>query len=228
MRQLLVSITILISLTLNTGFVYSSTGGVTSGGGIISGAKGDAGSREWIELRASGDLLAGRPKNRDIELITIYAPGIDKSHLILREMKLPGGRRSLILSAPDKLARKTLRSTIYLKHDSLNIVLLENISGRWIERKPQAIWMTEEVRSGNPRDVLLAFTVEKFGSYRVQEGKSQSLGETYSTSKDQSASSLFGGGYTSGVMPWVGAFLLLGMGWTLSRWIHGIERSREK
>lgn len=227
MRQLgILIIVVIANLILSNHSAFGTSGGVTNVGALASGATEDTGSREWVELLRAGDLLIGRPAIKDIKLITVYAPGVDKSHLILREVKLPDGRSSLFFGAPNKLSRKTLRATIYMKHSSLNLVLLENVEGRWIERRPQAIPITENVRSETLQDVIVAFSVDKLGSYWVLEGHSQTLGQISSISQKQSASSLLGGGYMRGILPWAGAFLLLGIGWTLSRWTHSIERNR--
>ena len=98
--------------------VYGSTGGVTAVGAFSSAANDDTGARQWVMLHGTGGLLCGTPNHKLIELITVYAPGRDSGHLILRELKLPNGKQSILLSVPNSLMEKTLRTTIYLKASS--------------------------------------------------------------------------------------------------------------
>jgi hypothetical protein len=205
----------------------SSTGsGGTSVGAFISGAAENLGKREVVELVDKGGLLAGWPAYNLIKLITIYAPGCDSSHLIIREIELPDGGKSLLLSAPSSLLDKTLRATIYVKHTSTDLVLLEYIRDRWERRKPQLLSITGTVDSkGASQDTLLAFPVEGIGSYWLLENNASDLVISPPTSKAVSASSSpWTDRIYRGLLPWGWSILLLVVGWTISHWIHKTER----
>jgi hypothetical protein len=223
-RRLRTTVLLAVSLTLFSQPVSGTGGSATSAGAFTLGAADGTGAREWVELVGTGGLLSGRPNHKSIKLITVYAPGCDESHLILRELEFLDGRRSLLFSAPVSLLRKTLRATIYVKHHSMNLVLLEYAGGSWKLRKPQPIRVAAEDDHEAPEDNLLAFSVSGLGFYWLMEGNAPGLSVSSITSQDPSAIQLPGGSISRGVLPWAWSVLLLAVGWTVSRWLHRIER----
>lgn len=189
-----------VSLILFGQPVSGSSGSVAHLGAFTTGAAHDTGSREWVELTASGDLLTGRPKHKAIALITVYAPGCEGGHLILRELQRPDGGRSLLLSAPASLLSKTRRATIYVKYPSKNLVLLEYVEGNWKQRRPQPFRVAAENSPGGLQSDLLAFSVEGLGFYWLVEDKELDVSMTSLLSPNPSASQLLGGGFSRGLL----------------------------
>ena len=132
---LLLAVTLLVSSQPARG----SGGFGTSIAAFSTGACNDTGSREWVELTRTYGLLCGRPKHKSIELITVYAPGCDEGHLILRDLKGPDGRTILLFSAPANLMKKTVRATIYVKGHSKDLALLEHVEEDWKRVTPMKV-----------------------------------------------------------------------------------------
>jgi hypothetical protein len=227
MRQVTIFMLLTICFILLSKPVNGSFGGVNSVGPFTKGT-GDTGSREWIELIGNGGLLSGKPKHGDITLITVYAPGIDTGHLIFREISRADGRKSLLISAPDSLSKNTVRATIYIKPQSVNLSLLEYANGQWKQINPQSLRVDTENSNKVIRNDLLAFSVKGFGVYALHEGVSQDLSVFPNTSRYPSASVLLGGSISRGLLPfaWSTAFLVIG--WIISILAHKRDLIREK
>lgn len=165
MQQLGTTVLLAGSLILCSQSVSGSTGSAINVGAFTTGAADDTGARERVELVGTGNILSGRPKHESIELITVCAPGCDDGHLILRELEHSDGRRSLLLSAPAPLVKKTRRAMIYIKHPSKNLVLLEYAGGSWQQRRPQPFRVAAQAHYGTPQKDLLAFSVDGLGLY---------------------------------------------------------------
>lgn len=219
-RRFRIVVFMAVCLILLSKSVSGSFGGVTNVGSFTKGASGDTGSREWIELMGSDGLLSGQPKHKAIKLITVYAPGTDVGHLILRELKLTDGRKSLLLSAPDSLSKKTIRVTLYVKNNSKNLSLLEYAEGKWIQRNPVSLRVDTEHNNEVLQDDLLAFSVEGFGKYWLLEGTPPDLSVASTDTHYQSAKVLLGGSISRGLLPLASSFMVLVIGWSISHWIH--------
>ena len=207
--------------------VYGSTGGVTTVGAFSGAANDDTGARQWVMLCGTSGLLCGTPNHKLLKLITVYAPGRDSGHLILRELKLPDGKRSILLSAPKSLMEKTLRATIYLKASSMNSELLERIGDKWVLRHPVQLNFASENSQGAADSDLLAYPVKRIGLYCLSESNSSELVGPLAVPGDTSGSRSLGGSVTRGFLPWVSAALLLLIGWVVSYCLHIVEREKE-
>ena len=213
------------SLPLPTAIVHGYGGGFTNVGSFGAGATTNKVNREQIELVNVEGVLTGYPKNSNVKLITVYAPGCKKGKLILRELEVDEGKRSLFLSAPRSLAEKTKRATIYLKYGSQNLNLAERVHDRWIIHSPH--WMLREHTNDNQHsgDALHAFSVKGFGSYWLVE--TESLEETnsiVSVLPGQSASQIVGGGSSRGFLLWALSAVIFCMVWIGSQCIHRTQR----
>jgi hypothetical protein len=229
MRQRLgIALLLAISLMLRSQPVSAIGGNATNGGAFMTKAAHDTGLREWVTLVAAGALLRGWPKHSSIALITVYAPGADSGHVIVRETVASDGKRSLLFNAPASLAQQTLRMTVYVKHHSKSLVLLADEEGRWKLRRPQSMRVASAGGHGASPDHLLAFSVEGFGVYWLLGGDISGESRTVSTFQETAASSLVGGGLSRGVLPWLCSGLLLLAGWAMSRFIHRIEQRTGK
>lgn len=225
-RKLEIILFVAASLIILGQPVYGSSGGVTAVGAFSSAANDDTGSRQWVTLRSAGGLLCGTPNHKVIDLITVYAPGMDSGHLILRELELPDGKRSILLSAPNSLMEKTLRATIYMKASSRNSVLLEHVGGKWEHSHPVQLSLASENSHEAAHRDLLAYPVKGIGLYCLSESNSSELVGPLEVPADTSASRALGGSVTRGFLPWVSAALLLLIGWAISYCLHIFERAK--
>lgn len=203
---------------------WSTTGGTTGPGPMVLGTDDHNGSREWVDLVETGDLLVGRPKNGSIELIMVQAPEASSGSLILRELNLPEKGRLLHLSAPASLAEKARRVTIFVRDPSKNLVLLEWVEGQWKEREPQPVPIASEEFLLRREGQLLAFSVSGFGSYWLVPDALVGPVIAESEGPDGWPSRLFGGGIVRAFSTWIWALVLLAIGWILSGWTHRMER----
>jgi hypothetical protein len=225
MRRLGTAALLVFSLSLGSQPVNATSGGGTNIGVFTTGAANDTGSREWIALTGTDGFLSGWPRHTSIAFIVVYAPGADDGHLILRELESSGGRRSLLLSAPSTLVEKTRRVTLYVKHHSENLILLERTKTNWTPRSPQPIRIAVGGGDGATQEDLLAYSVAEFGLYwLVEESEESGVYVSSIIAQDTSASQLLGGGISRSVLPWGWSVLLLAVGWSMSRLIHRISR----
>lgn len=218
---LLLAVTLLVSSQPARG----SGGFGTSIAAFSTGACNDTGSREWVELTRTYGLLCGRPKHKSIELITVYAPGCDEGHLILRDLKGPDGRTILLFSAPANLMKKTVRATIYVKGHSKDLALLEHVEEDWKRHRPQMFRVAaDDAHEGSQQNFLLAFSLDGLGLCCLQEQDSSVSPASSNISHNTSASSLLGGGISRGLLPLALSLVALLGGVAVSRWIHRTEQ----
>lgn len=218
---LVILVAALIPLMVKQG--WSTAGGTTGPGPMVMGTDDNNGSREWVPLEESGDLLVGRPKNGSIEWITIYAPETEGGSLILRELRHREKGMMVLLSAPAPLTEKVRRATLFVRDRSKNLTLLEWVEGQWTKREPQPVPVASDVFPSGEGD-LLAFSVSGLGSYRlVPEALAGSV-VAESDGPDGWPNQLFGGGALRAFSTWIWALLLLVIGWILSNWTHWMER----
>src|SRR2546425_297868 len=104
-----VGLLLIATLCLRSQFASGTGVPVTSGGAFIKGAADDLVQREWVGLEQRNGLFTGWPADSSVGLITIYAPGADADHLILRELVSAGRSHTILLSAPESLKRNTKR-----------------------------------------------------------------------------------------------------------------------
>jgi hypothetical protein len=222
MRQLTLLLLMTLFIFLSGKQVLGSYGGVTNVGPFVKGA-GDTGSREWVELTGNNGLLSGKPKHKNIKLITVYAPGIDKAHLILREIVQADGRKSLLISTPDYLSKVTVRATIFIKSQTENLSLAKYVNGQWAKIKPQSLRVDTENSINGSQDNLFSFSVSWLGAFMLYEGNPKELTISPKNTRYSSANELLGGDIYYGMLPLVTSILLLAIGWITSRLLHKRE-----
>lgn len=188
----------------------------------------DTGVREWVELAGTSGLLCGRPKHKSIQLITVYAPGCNNGHLILRELEAPDVSTLLLFSAPAPLMKNILRATIYLKGYHENLTLFEYVEGIWRRRTPQQVYVGETGGREASQEPLLAFSVEGLGLFSLREQDKAVPTATTINLPATSASLLLSGSTLRGLMPLCFSIVLLSVSWMLSRWIHWTEQNADK
>ena len=225
-QRLLMTFLFVICLAL-----YSQPANGVSIGGISLGsfttrANYDTGKREWVQLISMGHILIGQPRHKDIILITIEAPGHKGGHLILRELLSPDNERILLLSAPPIMAEKIRHITLYVKHDTKNLTLLEYDNARWQRWKPRSRHMVEANSSSAIREDISVFSMTGLGLYWLLDGEASDASSTPITTQDASAFYLLGGSLSRGFLPWGVSVLLLIVGWAISRWAHQSQRHR--
>ena len=188
----------------------------------------DTGVREWVELAGTSGLLCGRPKHKSIQLITVYAPGCDKGHLILRELEAPDASTLLLFSAPAPLMKNILRATIYLKGYHENLTLFEYVGCIWRRRTPQQVCVAATGGREASQEPLLAFSVEGLGLFSLRDQDKAVPTATTVGLPTTSASSLLSGSPSRGLLPLGFSIVLLAGSWMLSRWIHWTEQNADK
>ena len=202
--------------------------GVISAGGYATASSGETGSRELIRLTKAGDLLVGRPKQSDIELITVDAPGMVEGHVIIRDISHADGSKSLLLAAPESFSGSTKRATIYVKNHSEKVVLLKHDGTSWIRHLPQAIEVIDTKERHSSHYSFLAFPVNGFGSFWLLDAAEAHDTRTIAIPAGPSAEQLLGGGFSRGILLCVCAILLLSLGWAISKRTHKIEEMASK
>lgn len=209
--------------------VFASSIGVMNGGLVAGGGADDTGIRERVELTAVGGLLIGHPRHSEIELITVYAPGIEKSHLILREIQQASDKKSLLFTAPDFLTDKIHRATIYLRQPAGNLVFFETVKGEWLQRIPQPFLSVTNNNENTVSDnELLAVSVSGFGPFWLLENDSPVNSLPVIEENSQTARSLLGGSMERALLPIVAAVLFLMLGWMASLWVHRLDRHADR
>jgi hypothetical protein len=220
MRKFVIFSLLTASLFLFIDPAFGSFGGANNIGPFNRGATGDSGLRELIHLKGRDGLLSGKPQNSAIKLITVYAPGAETGHLILRERKLEDGTKSLLLTVPDRLSERTVRATIYAKKSSMTLSLLEHVDGKWRHNSPVVLRVNAENGDEAMQDDLLVFSLRTLGNCFLLEGDAPSFVAASADSDYRSASVPLGGAIRRGVLPVVVACLLLAIGWVISEWLH--------
>lgn len=203
--------------------VFGSGGSLVSVGPLLGGPSGDTGLRELVILEKKGDFLVGRPSYSAIKLITVYAPGAEENHLILREIDTPEGEKTFLLTATNSLQEKISRITLFVKPDSIYPSLWEYKDETWIPKQPQLIKVVGIKDNNNTEQRLYAYSVNNLGLFWATNGKSLSVLNNSVTPLDISAKGLLGGYIGYGLLPWASAFVVLILGWTISRWSYRKE-----
>ncbi|MDR4484684.1 MAG: hypothetical protein R3B95_15975 [Nitrospirales bacterium] len=204
--------------------VWGSTGGVTNVGGFTTSAEHFTGVREWVELDSTGKLLKGFLAHDLLKLMTVYAPGASSGHIIFRELATRDGRRSFLLTAPDDLAEKIQRITLFLQPKSHLLELYEQNEGVWTKRMPQPLRVAALHDAEDPPQDLVAFSLEKPGFFWILESSSLPLPRSSFVPQDSSAKSLMGGSILWGFSALAASILLLVIGWMISCRIHAFDQ----
>ena len=209
----------LVSVVSFSQAVLATMGGISNVGPVF--AQGDSATavRELITLEKSGELLVARPRHDMLAMITLYAPGLNQGHLILRELLTREGKQTLLLTAPDSVMTHVQRATLYTKGLQENVVLYEDVNGVWEKRLPQSLFIDSLVTGAMPSQPLRAFSVRNLGFYWLLEPETATSVMSRS-SATTSARMLMGGKLTWGLLPSIFGIMLLIVFGALSRYIH--------
>ncbi len=193
--------------------MWGSTGSVTNAGALIAHAEYSNANREWVELVGRGGILTGRPDHHLVKLITVYAPGLDRGHLILRELETREGKQSLLLTAPNYITQQTKRVTLYLHDPPEDLVLFEKIGEEWKKRLPQSF--NVDLPKGEPTRAkkIVAFSAQELGFYWFARSTTPNSLVLTHAPQEPSARSLIGGSLSLGLFPsllWVLLFVIVG------------------
>jgi hypothetical protein len=203
--------------------VLATMGGVTSVGPLFTQGDSSTAIRELVELEKSGELLVARPRHALVEMITLYAPGLDQGHLILRELLTREGKQTLLLTAPDAVMTHVQRATLYTRGLRENLVLLENVNGVWEKRLPQSFVIESPIAGAVSAQTLRAFSVQTLGFYWLLEPAAARSVISHAP-EATSARTLMGGKLIWGLLPSIFGILLFILLGTLSRYIHRTEK----
>ncbi|WP_454061554.1 hypothetical protein [Candidatus Nitrospira salsa] len=210
-----------------TSFAMATMGGMSNIGPIFTQGDSSTATREFLELEKSGRLWIARPsKFGVVAMVTLYAPGLEEGHIILRELTTSEGHMTLLLTAPDMVRIHVQRVTVYTRGLSETVTLLEQVNGKWQKRLPQSLMIDAVIDGSLSPQSLRVFSVETLGFYWLLEPASIAS-PAMSTSVKTSAQTLIGGQITWGFMPSMFGIMLLIFFGTLSRYIHKISKLRE-
>jgi len=205
---------------------WATMGGYGNVGAIMTQGDSSTATREWIELKTSGDLLAARPDHDLLAMITVYAPGLQHGHIILRELTTRDGKRTLLLTAPDEVLAHVQRATLYTRGLDEDMVLFENVHGRWERRQSQLLVVASPTARNVSTEALRAFPVKTLGFYWLLESSSTPTVISHSP-EATSARTLMGGEMTWGFLPSIFGIALFVIFRILSRYIHKVPKLRE-
>jgi hypothetical protein len=197
---------------------HASTVGVTNGTLLGGGGGADTGLRDRIELQVAGDLLAGRASNTVVRRIVLSAPGATGGQIIVREVPLPDGRRSLHIAAAPDLVTRTQRATVYLDLPPGDWVVAETAEhGLPVQHTPHRVAAEDGVGGAKAAAELHAVVLRRLGPIWVMPGPSASA---TSGANDHSARTLLGAGAWTAWLPVIAALALLALARSASRWAH--------
>jgi len=211
------------SLSFITESGYCSGGGVLSVGPVATGMAGKADFREWIEFVPEGKLLVARPKHPLMKLITIYAPGIDRGHLLLRIEHHPDGRGSLLLTGPDSFIDKIGRTNLYFKKSTLGMTLFEQTDSGLQPQHSQLVFV-EGNGENKPPIELRAFVVSGPGLYWFGDtGVSLNPIGGFEQIKSGTSSTLVQNRISRGMWNWIWPLIILAIGFSISCLAHFLQ-----
>jgi hypothetical protein len=180
---------------------------------LPAGASRDPASRDWIALSGSDGILLGTPRGGRVRRIVVHAPGAEGGRLLLREADGGEGARSLLLAAPDDLAGRVRRATLYLEPGPSALQLWELRDGAWVDRPP--VPLSLDLDGAGHAQELVAYTTRGLGPcWLLPQGQAPPAPH---------AGPAPGGRVRSGLLPIAAAVLLLGAGWALSRLVYALE-----
>jgi hypothetical protein len=219
MNRLSISALAFAGLFIFSPWAAATTGALTSSAGLTLNPSYDTGSREWVELKRAGPLLKGRPKRSTVKLLTLYAPGYNEGHLLLRELKTSSGAKTLLLTGPESLANRVRRVNVFMDSGTPHQAFLENVDGHWQKRLPQLIDVTNtHTRESGDSASLLAYSFKSLGLYRTEEDN-----PLHVVASRNNMPAL--GDVNSGLAVIGLAVVILVCGWSVSNWIHSKDQN---
>ncbi len=206
---------------------WSSGGSLVSSGAFESAGGKATGYREWVDLEGANGLLRGATKASLLKSITVYAPEVQESHLIVRQLKLSDVHESILVSVPDEFRGQIKRATLFLEALPENLSLYEYLDGKWYLREPvNLIGRTHEALGEPSRVHLQAFPVKQLGFYCIGESPPVGNEAPPGPAGHMAPGVLPGGSLWRGVVPLLFAtFLTITCG-AVAYLLHRIEKSR--
>ena len=219
----LVKTAVAVILVLALGLASASSLGVIVGAPSGGASAEGSGVRERVPLVRSGGLLVGRPTQSVVQMVVIDAPDVGADHLLMREIRMPDGRHSVLFTAPSPLASQVRRTSLYVKEDGRKWRVLESVDGQTLSHDAHPVAVARGEVGGAGDDVLnplLGFAVNGLGPYwLVDEGFVVSAPDGA-----QTARSLLGLEPVRAIL-YIGAtVLLLMLGRMVSLWAHRRDR----
>lgn len=223
---------IILFVILTHFLLFQPTAFATSGvtfqpGPLVFGQHEDSGYRERFSLAYSGGLYIGRSALDGLPRIVIDAPRGNDSGLIVRELDQGANRKTLLITAPPELARKTIRATLFLQEAREDLVLLEWTPAGWTVREPILLSVdANKVSLASGSLHQLAFTTKSLGLFWLVPRDQSALTQAMLERDTAQAEGRPGGTSIRGVLPLTGAFVVLLIGWVLSQWLHRHEKHK--
>lgn len=212
-----------VILVLAFGWASASSLGVIVGAPSGGASAEGSGVRERVRLVRSGRLLVGRPTQSVVQLVVIDAPDAGADHLLMREIRMPDGRHSVLFTAPSGFANRVRRTSLYVREDGRNWTVLESVDGRTLSHDAHPVAVARGNAGAADDDVLnplLAFAVSGLGPFwLVDEGTVVSAPDAA-----QTARSLLGLEAVRALSYIGGTVLLLMLGRMVSLWAHRRDR----
>ena len=207
--------------------VYCSDDNVIRIGAFRIGFSELTGAREWVPLEKSNGMLTGYPSNDSIKRISVSAPNLKRSHVILRELETQDGRRSILLTAPENLRANTQEVILHIT-DAQGLALFEQTNEGWEKHLPHPLDLNNEKERLLFYEGVTIFSPRHLGFYWLVDSASSFTPEVSYFTQGPSAKSLMQGSILWGFFPIIAAISFLAGAWGVSHWIHKIVRGMEK
>ena len=121
--------------------------------------------RQMVELERIGDTIVGRPEYGPIRFVVIDASGFKKGSLILRESNVSDKAKTILLSIPDDMAKKIIRTTLFVEPATGHKLLAEYKDGEWVVHKAREMHAFDSGIAEMGAKELYAFHVASAGPF---------------------------------------------------------------
>ena len=220
-RFLLISLLVLsLIVALKLSAFASGIGGLCSLVPFTNHSTKDTGLRERVSLSRNDELLYGSPSTGCVNMIVIHAPGLEKSHIIVRELTNPDGVLSILLCGPLILTEKSLRVTLFLEKQEKETVLIDGQPGSNNIYRPISLPISHLDNGTVINDRLSAYVVDKLGLYWVVRDSKENKSTNLLPTNHGSITAPLGGDVFRGALPVGTAIIFLLVGWAFSCYTH--------
>ncbi|MHC4309630.1 MAG: hypothetical protein ACYS3N_10695 [Planctomycetota bacterium] len=212
--------TFLLLLSSNTVAIASGSG---LGGAMFfwRNTSDSTGQREIINLDLRGNVLFGlSKKSKRIHMITVCAPGIKESRLILREIENADGTLTFFFSGPKSLSERISKMTVFCYHPYCQYRLIQYVNGTFKSYDNTTIPVSEIEPAMESHDSLLAFVINNLGMYWVVNSLKSEESQQLLPANYASPTTPLAGGLYRGLLPLSAAVLLLLVGSAVSYYSH--------
>lgn len=162
---IIVTAAIFLAVVFPMPYAEASGSGLTTIGAHLSYSADDLHLRQLVEMERIGDAIVGRPEHGPIRLVVIDAPGFKKASLILRESNVSDSAKSILLSMPDDIAKKIMRTTLFIEPAPKHKLLAEYKNGEWVTHKAGEMRNSFTDAAEMETKELYAFHVESAGPF---------------------------------------------------------------